>query len=192
MNSTLSRLTKAEKVNFEYLKAEAFVRGLWGYVPKWLNRDLVGHRSVICNFKRLTNTCIDALDKRNNMGRNDKFFEVFLKCLKLDYSSKFVVYNSKGRKLLNFFICDFYLPGYNLIIEVNNQWDEVEGRFKQNLERDAIIRNNGYNLIRFNLSELENLEYIVSRLKNFGFDKALNFNTLYRGINRRLLDGYKS
>jgi len=75
----------------------------------------------------------------------------------------------EDRKILHFFIADFYSSELKLVVELDGKIHDYQKDYDR--ERDLIIRNLGLQVLRFKNEELANIDDLKSRI--------LNFKTLY-------------
>ena len=102
-------------------------------------------------------------------------FEVFFKVLNIEYSHSYRV-NAKTRN----FVYDFYLPKYNILIEVDGDFWHCNPNTKHKLpkfktqkanvindqRKDNWAKNNGFKLLRFWESDINtNPQQIIESLK---------------------------
>jgi len=57
-----------------------------------------------------------------------------------------------------FIICDFYVPKYNLIIEVDGMYHDEILQVQKDIERDKFLRESGYHVLRLFNSEIDTFD----------------------------------
>lgn len=65
----------------------------------------------------------------------------------------------------SFIICDFYVPKYNLIIEVDGMYHDEILQAHKDIERDKFLIENGYNVLRMFNNEIDTFD--TSSIKNY-------------------------
>lgn len=80
-----------------------------------------------------------AVKKRGTYIEN--LMEEILKDLNLDYKQQYKIKN---------YLCDFYIPKYNLVIECDGEhWHNYPNYNKRDIQRDIIMMKLGYFILRF-------------------------------------------
>lgn len=70
-----------------------------------------------------------------------------------------------------FYICDAYLPDYNLIIEMDGEYHYTNEQLKKDRKRDNMLHRMGYCIIHFNNEEISDIEeFVISLNDRFNFN----------------------
>lgn len=75
--------------------------------------------------------------------------------IKYEGQKVFFLYNTKG-KPVQFYIVDFYLPGYDIIIEMDGKQHKENDQVRYDRLRDFRLQRKGNKVIRFTYEDMEN------------------------------------
>lgn len=96
-----------------------------------------------------------------NQTNPEKVFQYILDQLGVKYKFQFIVYPEKS-----FFILDFFIPEYNLIIEVDGKHHYTQEGLTKDSERDNLLVAMGYTVKRFKNDEVFNARKCERRIKS--------------------------
>ena len=70
-----------------------------------------------------------------------------------------------------FYICDAYIPDYNLIIEMDGEYHYTDSQLKKDIQRDKDLHRMGYCIIHFDNEEISDIEdFVISLNDRFNLD----------------------
>lgn len=132
-------------------------------LKNWGNES---YRNKILNDPKKKEYCrrgaLEAAKKMSTLGYYDTKPELLMQSilnkLNIKFSHPFEIKNIE-----HFYLCDFYIPEYNLVIEVDGKyWHKYPNLREIDLIRNDELKNKGYNLIRvweneFDLNTIKNL-----------------------------------
>lgn len=136
------------------------------------------HAEYIKNKQHKIGIKIQENNRKNikHVSKLESIFEVYLKELKIDYIRQFRLRNSG---ILYFY--DFYIPSINLVVEVDGDYWHINPNLysysempsyiqdykKIEIEKEAYLIQNGYNIIRFWEYDIKhNLNDVIKRLQD--------------------------
>lgn len=103
------------------------------------NRQVSGLESKLVKHSRKSGLKILAEEYRENLIKKQTKAEVItkavLKSLDIKYDFQKIFYN-----LDTFYIADFYIPYYNIVIELDGEYHEDEIQRSKDLKRDKILK----------------------------------------------------
>ena len=74
----------------------------------------------------------------------------FVKKNKVKFDFQKIIYNKEG----SFYIVDFYVPMFNLIIEIDGGYHMTPDQINKDIHRSFMLKNMGFNVIRFTNEEV--------------------------------------
>lgn len=85
-----------------------------------------------------------------NATESELIYQKFLKKNKVKFDFQKIIYNKEG----SFYIVDFYVPMFNLIIEIDGGYHMTSDQINKDRHRSFILKNMGFNVIRFTNEEV--------------------------------------
>lgn len=121
------------------------------------------------NNKKLRELSIEYRDNLiNRLTLSEKVFEKFLIDNKLNYQKQYIIHIMEGKKISHFYIADFYLPYYNLIIEIDGGYHNEVEQIEKDKIRDITIRKKlKCKIFRFKNNDVYDNYKIKSRFKKY-------------------------
>lgn len=77
-------------------------------------------------------------------------YQKYLKKNKIRYQFQKIIWNKEG----SFYIVDFYIPVFKLIVEIDGQYHMTSEQINKDRHRSFMLRDMGYNIIRFTNDEV--------------------------------------
>lgn len=97
-----------------------------------------------------------------NQTPSETKFKAILKMLKIHYDFQKILYTDRS-----FYIVDFYLPDYGIVIEIDGKRSESEIQKTKDIMRDAIVQAQVKRVYRFNNEEIENTDKVVKKINGY-------------------------
>jgi len=98
-----------------------------------------------------------------NMTPSERLVFSYLKRLDYKVEIQKIIFHSKGK----FYIADFYLPDYNIVIEVDGkQHNFYKNRMRDDLRTHRLKKSGVRDVLRFSNKECKRGEYFLSLLKD--------------------------
>jgi len=137
----------------------------WGiYKQLRVSKHIVDYYNTVVNSKVYEVAQSFRKDLVTNATEAEKIFKAILKSLKVKYEFQHVVFvNVEGK----FFIVDFYLPDYNIGIEVDGGHHSEHEQMLKDEERTKLIlkRVKMRSIIRFKNTEVEPTDYFRNKVQ---------------------------
>ena len=77
-------------------------------------------------------------------------YQQYLKKNKIKYQFQKIIWNKEG----SFYIVDFYIPVFKLIVEIDGEYHMTSEQINKDRHRSFMLRDMGYNIIRFTNDEV--------------------------------------
>lgn len=77
-------------------------------------------------------------------------YQKYLKKNSIKFEFQKVIWNKEG----SFYIVDFYVPVFNLIVEIDGEYHMTSEQINKDRHRSFLLRDMGYNVIRFTNEEV--------------------------------------
>lgn len=97
-----------------------------------------------------------------NQTDSEKKFKAILKMLGIHYDFQKILYTERS-----FYIVDFYLPDYGIVIEVDGGYHEEEDQKIKDKMRDAVVMAQVKRVYRFKNEEIENTDKVVKKINGY-------------------------
>lgn len=85
-----------------------------------------------------------------NATESELVYQKFLKKNKIKFDFQKIIWNTDG----TFYIVDFYVPIFKLIIEIDGEYHKTTEQLNKDKHRSFILKQMGYNVIRFTNDEV--------------------------------------
>ena len=86
----------------------------------------------------------------DNATESELVYQSFLKKNKVKFDFQKIIYNKEG----SFYIVDFYVPMFNLIIEIDGGYHMTPDQINKDRHRSFMLKDMGFNVIRFTNEEV--------------------------------------
>lgn len=102
-----------------------------------------------------------------NQTEAEKKTKIILKLLKIEYTFQKIFFYKNQEGFTRFYFADFYLPKYNMILEVDGGYHNTREQKIEDSKRTAILKviNKVKGVIRIKNEEVDNTDYISNKLK---------------------------
>jgi len=116
------------------------------------------------------------IDKTTN---SEKYFASYLISVGVDFKFQQIIsirdYKTKKEKF--FYIVDFYIPKYNLIVEIDGLYHFTKTQLEKDIVRENMLRSRGFNILRLTNEETYSNTTIKNIWNNkYRYKKAFKFN----------------
>ena len=92
-------------------------------------------------------------ENRKNATIYEKLMMLKLKVARIKFVTQYAIDYKNS-----FILCDFYIPKYKLIIEVDGLYHDEILQISKDIERDRFLRENGYQVLRLFNSEIDTFD----------------------------------
>lgn len=112
-----------------------------------------------------------AEEYRNNLINNqteaEKRVKVYLNINNIKFVFQKIFFYKNKDNFTKFFITDFYLPEYNIVVEIDGGYHTISEQKKDDRDRTKILKEFGRikKVIRFTNEDTEHTEYFINKLK---------------------------
>ena len=101
-------------------------------------------------------------DLLNRLTPAEEIFKKFLKELGIKFEIQSIIYSYDQRKIIDYYIADFYLPDMNAIIEIDGEHHNSYKQREDDILRDFYIKRMGYKVYRIQNNLTLNQERLLS------------------------------
>ena len=110
----------------------------------------------------------------NKTTHAENKFKKYLSDQNVNYEFQKIIYlkDNEGN-VTDFYIADFYVTDYNLIIELDGDYHDNDDQIEKDIERDETLKNTGYNILRINNLAVYNNKALYDIIKCFIKDNNL-------------------
>jgi len=164
---TIKRLEKEGKIHIKGKKA--WNKGIADIYVKCLNCGKI-FKSLKCEKRKFcSHKCALDYVRKNRVSTLEKIIEKVLKDMNILYIPQYPYNNER-------WYADFYLPQYKLFIECDGSyWHNLSDRRKIDLEKDAWIMANGYNILRLSEDLIrKEIDKCIQKIKSFTLKEVKN------------------
>lgn len=110
------------------------------------------------------------LSLRRKPTHPEKEIRKFLKAHEIKIKFQHIIFIKDSDLIVRFYIADFYIPKYNLIIEIDGLYHFDKDQQEKDKMRTSALKRAGYNIIRFNNNQActgEAQQSILNIIKNY-------------------------
>lgn len=86
---------------------------------------------------------------------------------KILYEFQHVVYIHNNYVINRFYIADFFIPKFNLIIELDGGYHSTPEQKRKDYIRDENIKNSNYYILRIDNEEVFNKKVVLNKIVNY-------------------------
>ena len=114
----------------------------------------------------------------NKATHAENKFRKYLSDLNINYEFQKIIYlKDKENNVTDFYIADFYVAYYNMIIELDGDYHDNEDQIEKDIERDEMLNSMGYKILRINNLAVYNNKALYDIIKRFIKDNDLKKNS---------------
>ena len=85
-----------------------------------------------------------------NATPSEIMYQKYLRKNRVKFEFQKVIYNKEG----SFYIVDFYIPVFNLIVEIDGGYHQTSDQINKDRHRSFMLKTMGFNVIRFTNEEV--------------------------------------
>lgn len=126
-------------------------------------------------FINKANSYKSDLTKRTTFP--ERVFKNILDEYKILYELQHVIYIHNNYVINGFYIADFFIPKFNLIIELDGEYHYTPQQKYKDSVRDTLIQNRDYYILRIDNEEVYNKQTVLKKIINY--IESNNLHKLY-------------
>nr|DAE28995.1 MAG TPA: Endonuclease [virus sp. ctPYc18] len=132
-----------------------------------IDKKLVSAKVIAINKKMIAVAKEYRKDLKKRMTKSEKLFQLMLLKNKVKYEFQKIIFITRNREIIRFFIADFYIPDKNIIVEIDGGYHFVGEQIVKDESREFCLRRLGYNIFRLKNEEVtdDNTDLILEVIK---------------------------